>query len=123
MLLLTGLAKSQGSSPLINGSSAASFQKCSSSTTEDVGVRVRPSDPSVRPSPGPEPPGPGQRHSIHLSINTLVGVLKPPSHLALSVARLNQSSAKLILTLKNRELIHFGFLLRGFVAKEFIHDT
>ena len=72
---------------------------------------------------GPEPPGPGQRHSIHLSINTLVGVLKPPSHLALSVARLNQSSAKLILTLKNRELIHFGFLLRGFVAKVFIHDT
>ena len=73
-------------------------------------------------SPGPEPPGPGQRHSIHLSINTLVGVLKPPSHLALSVARLNQSSAKLILTLKNRELIHFGFLLRGFV-EESIHDS
>ena len=42
VLLLIGLAKSQGSSPLINGSSAASFQKCSSSTTEDVGVRPRP---------------------------------------------------------------------------------
>ena len=33
------------------------------------------------------------------------------------------SSAKLILTLKNRKLIHFGFLLRGFVEKEWIHDT
>ena len=32
-------------------------------------------------------------------------------------------SAESILTLKNRELIHFGFWLRGFVEKELIHDT
>ena len=33
------------------------------------------------------------------------------------------SSAESIMTLKNRESIHFGFLLRGFVEKESIHDT
>ena len=32
-------------------------------------------------------------------------------------------SAESIPTLKNRELIHFAFLLRGFVEKESIHDT
>ena len=32
-------------------------------------------------------------------------------------------SAEPILTLKNRELIHFSFLLRGFVAKESILDS
>ena len=34
-----------------------------------------------------------------------------------------QTSAETILTLKNRESIHFGFLRRGFVEKELIHDT
>ena len=34
-----------------------------------------------------------------------------------------ESTAESILTLKNRESIHFGFLLRGFVEKESIHDT
>ena len=32
-------------------------------------------------------------------------------------------SAESIPTLKNRESIHFGFWLRGFVKKELIHDT
>ena len=32
-------------------------------------------------------------------------------------------SAESIPTLKNRESIHFGFLLRGFVEKELIHDS
>ena len=32
-------------------------------------------------------------------------------------------SAESILTLKNCEWIHFGFLLRGFVQKELIHDS
>ena len=32
-------------------------------------------------------------------------------------------SAESIPTLKNRESIHFGFLLRGFVEKESIYDT
>ena len=33
------------------------------------------------------------------------------------------TSAESILTLKNRESIHFDFLLRGFVEKESIHDS
>ena len=33
------------------------------------------------------------------------------------------SSAETILTLKNRELIHFGILRQGFVEKESNHDT
>ena len=33
------------------------------------------------------------------------------------------NSAESIPTLKNRESIHFGFLLRGFVEKELIHIT
>ena len=33
------------------------------------------------------------------------------------------TSAEMILTLENRELIHFGFLRRGFVEKELIHNT
>ena len=33
------------------------------------------------------------------------------------------TSAETILTLKNSELINFGFLRRGFVVKESIHDT
>ena len=33
------------------------------------------------------------------------------------------ASSESIPTLKNRESIHFGFLLRGFVEKESIHDT
>ena len=33
-----------------------------------------------------------------------------------------RDSAESIPTLKNREWIHFGFLLRGFVEKELIHD-
>ena len=32
-------------------------------------------------------------------------------------------SAESIPTLKNRESIHFDFLLRGFVEKESIHDS
>ena len=34
-----------------------------------------------------------------------------------------KSSAESIPTLKNRESIHFDFLLRGFVEKESIHDS
>ena len=34
-----------------------------------------------------------------------------------------RTSAESIPTLNNRESIHFGFLLRGFVEKESIHDT
>ena len=37
--------------------------------------------------------------------------------------QLQASSAESITTLKNRESIHFGFLLRGFVEKESIQDT
>ena len=33
------------------------------------------------------------------------------------------TSAESIQTLKNRESIHFGFLLRVFVEKELIHET
>ena len=33
------------------------------------------------------------------------------------------TSAETTLTLKNSELIHFGFFRRGFVEKESIHDT
>ena len=42
---------------------------------------------------------------------------------AFSVNSVLLISAETILTLKNRELIHFGFLRRGFVGKESIHDT
>ena len=34
-----------------------------------------------------------------------------------------RTSAESIPTLNNHESIHFGFLLRGFVEKESIHDT
>ena len=34
-----------------------------------------------------------------------------------------RTSAETILTLKNHELIHFGFLIRGFDEKDSIHDT
>ena len=39
------------------------------------------------------------------------------------VTKVMKASAETILTLKNRELIHFGYLRRGFVEKELIHDT
>ena len=46
------------------------------------------------------------------------GQLAPPSLVVVLLL-----SAESILTLKNRESIHFGSFLRGFVKKESIHDT
>ena len=49
--------------------------------------------------------------------------LLPACRLKSETLRSDGTSAESIPTLKNRELIHFGFLLRGFVEKESTHDT